>query len=78
MMARFKWYLDPLYYPSTKKIIRVGPPLAKLSGSVHVFIDVVGVFCFVSLNTYTFSFKKRKTFVPKINKDHGTLLHKYL
>ena len=75
-MARFKWYLDPLFYPSTKKIIRIGPTLAKLSGSVHVFIVVVGVFCFFF--HILFSFKKRITFVPKNNKDHGTLLHKYL
>ena len=34
MIAGFKWYLDPLFYPSTKK--KVGPPLTKLSGSTHV------------------------------------------
>ena len=30
-IASLKWYLDP----TKKNIVRVGPPLTKLSGSVH-------------------------------------------
>ena len=36
MMARFSWYLDPLAPHQLKKhVVRVGPPLTKLSGSAH-------------------------------------------
>ena len=42
MMARLRWYLDPLSPNQLKKNVKkkkskkVGPPLKKLSGSVHV------------------------------------------
>ena len=38
MMARFLWYLDPLSSHKKEKeknVVKVGPPLAKLSGSGH-------------------------------------------
>ena len=37
MMTRFWWYLDPLspHRQKNTKNFRVGPPLTKLSGSVH-------------------------------------------
>ena len=35
MKARFKCYLDPLSSHQNKNVVRVGPPLAKLSGSAH-------------------------------------------
>ena len=38
MMAHFEWYLKPFSLNICKKInlVRVGPPLAKFSGSAHV------------------------------------------
>ena len=39
MIARLKWYLDPPSPHQLKKkknIVKVGPPLTKLSGSAHV------------------------------------------
>ena len=42
MMARLKWYLDPLYSHHLKKrgrkknVDKFGPPLTKLSGSANV------------------------------------------
>ena len=36
-MARFKWYLDPSSpHQLNKKNVKVGPLLAKFSGSAHV------------------------------------------
>ena len=36
-MAHLLWYLDPLSpYPKKKNIVKIGPPLTKLSGSAHV------------------------------------------
>ena len=36
MLVRLWWYLDPLsYYQIKKNIVKVGPPLKKLSGSAH-------------------------------------------
>ena len=35
MFARILWHLDPLLSLAKKK--KVGPPLAKLSGSAHVY-----------------------------------------
>ena len=37
MMARFKWYLDPLAPHQLKKTRQNWSPLAKFSGSVHEF-----------------------------------------
>ena len=39
-MANFKWYLDPFSLIKLKKkekknVVKVGPPLIKLSGSAH-------------------------------------------
>ena len=51
MMARLKWYLDPLSPNELKlkKRKKVGPPLKKLSGSAHgwfgVFVWVFQHFC---------------------------------
>ena len=38
MMARFYCYLDPLSSHQLKNVVKVGPPLAKLSGSAHVHL----------------------------------------
>ena len=36
MVARLRWYLDPLSFHQLKKnVVKVGPPLTKLSGYVH-------------------------------------------
>ena len=40
MMTHFYWYLEPLSLhqlkkQKTKKLVKVGPPLTKLSGSAH-------------------------------------------
>ena len=36
MFAQLLWYWDPLYPTQLKKnVVKVGPPLTKLSGSVH-------------------------------------------
>ena len=37
MMARLLYYLDPLSPHHLKKVVKVGPPLTKLSGSAHVY-----------------------------------------
>ena len=37
MMARLQWYLDPSYPHQLKKVVKVGPPLTKLSWSAHAF-----------------------------------------
>ena len=35
MMARLWWYLDPLSPNQLKNVLKVGPRLKNLSGSVH-------------------------------------------
>ena len=35
MMARNKWYLDPLINNNKKNIVKAGPPQKKNSGSAH-------------------------------------------
>ena len=35
MMARFKWYFDHLSPHQLKNIVKVRPPLTKVSGSAH-------------------------------------------
>ena len=38
MIARLKWYLDPSSPHQLKnKVVKVEPPLTKLSGSMHAF-----------------------------------------
>ena len=36
MMAQLKSYLNPLPSSTKQKVVKVGPPLTKLSGSAHV------------------------------------------
>ena len=36
MMAHAKWYLDHLSRHHLKIVVKVGPPLTKLSGSAHI------------------------------------------
>ena len=38
MMARFQWCSDPLSPHQLKNVVRVGPPLTKLSGSAHALV----------------------------------------
>ena len=41
MMARLKWCLDPHSpYQLNKNVVKVGPPLTKLSGPAHEVTDV--------------------------------------
>ena len=49
MMALFQCYLDPLspHRKSKKSVVRVGPPLAILSGPAHVLVSVEGAGLFV-------------------------------
>ena len=35
MMARFKWYFDHLSSQQLKNIVKIRPPLTKVSGSAH-------------------------------------------
>ena len=42
MMAHSKWYLDPPsphHLKKEKNVVKVGPPLTKLSGSAHVVVS---------------------------------------
>ena len=43
-IARFKWYLDPLSPDQLeKKVVKVGSPLTKLSGSARAFYVIADV-----------------------------------
>ena len=35
MMTRLKWYLEPLSSHQIKRLVKIGHPLSKLSGSAH-------------------------------------------
>ena len=50
-MARLEWYSDPPSPHQLKQVVKVGPPLTKLSGSAHEIFVLADTF--VSLDSST-------------------------
>ena len=63
MMARLLWYLDPSYphqlKTKTKKVVKGGPLLAKLSGSGHGVPALTTFFFFFSFLSSTYFTERR-------------------